>query len=411
MAQKAREQPTSPKSLAAHSRLADFGKTTALPAQRVERNSVGYSFDELSIKYPKSVLPQEYEEAVSFNFEPVYPDLKRTLLEADNTQPNAKIAHALAACSAYSYADEETLSIIMTRMGLERNRCHMVSQRVDAMLIDSTAFLVESDDGEVAILCYRGTQPFSILSWLPNITVEPRKVPLTVAGANGQFDVHAGFYRNIRATRHTVIESLIRALGRNGSVVKDPNRINGRAPKPLKALYITGHSLGGAMAALMTVMLLSQNKYAQIANKLKATYTFAQPMIGSSNFAEACRQDDRLNNSVFRYVYKHDWGPAVPPRACGSFAHFGTELKYDSDVWTRPSEPTRQISDLETLFLYRLFNPFLNSQIPFLGKLGNIFPFSLAQRMFPYSFQDHLPERYLMALALDETKNEFGDER
>jgi predicted lipase len=383
----------------------------ALTPKRFEKDAVGNSYDDLAVKYENVHLPAKYDESRSFNFHPVHPQLKQLLVNTEQ-HPDPDIAHALATCAAYSYSDSDTLSMIMTRMGLHRNRCHVVSETVDAMLIDSTAFLVESDDGEVVILSYRGTQPLSLLNWLVSLNVDRKRAPLSVGDTRGQFDVHSGFYRNVRATRHKVIDSLIRALRDNDSVVKD-SKLKGRSLKELQALYITGHSLGGAMAALMAVMLLSEPKYEPIAEKLKAVYTFGQPMIGSPDFAAACqgasKHDYFLKNKVLRYVYEQDLVPALPPKANSEFAHFGQELKYDAKNWTHQDTSTPQVNDLELIFAARAFYPFLTLQVPLLGQLSKIFPFSLANRLFPYSLENHLPEHYVTALARD-NMSEFGDE-
>src|SRR4051812_5335439 len=97
----------------------------ASSAMRFEMDSAGVGYDDLALKY---------DERESYGFEPVYPNLKQVLLTEEN-HPYKEIAHALVTCSAYAYSDSDTLSMIMTRMGLENNRCRMITQCVDAMLI------------------------------------------------------------------------------------------------------------------------------------------------------------------------------------------------------------------------------------------------------------------------------------
>jgi predicted lipase len=369
---------------------------TAFHPRQFEKEAIGDSHDDLAVSYDKEVLPARYDESRSFGFHPVYPNL-RDILRTAERQPNAAIAHALATCSAYSYSDAYTLSMIMTRIGLERNRCYMISESVDAMLIDSTAFLVESEDGTVVVLSYRGTQPLSLLNWMVSLNTTPERLPVAVAGANGRYDVHAGFYRNVRATRHKVVDRLTRALHKGESVVKDV-RADKASLKPLRALYITGHSLGGAMAALMAVMLCSDEKYEPIADKLKAVYTFAQPMIGSPLFADACQREPFLANQVLRYVYEKDVVPGLPPKVCGPFAHFGREFKFRHATWTQQQTVTRQ-APVDLVLPAAL--PLITRQFPVLASLG---------RLLPYSLENHLPEHYVTSLAPNEACNEFGEE-
>src|SRR2546423_236952 len=89
---------------------------------------------------------------------PVYQDLVDVLVKPA-AHPDPTVAHVLASCAGYAYSDAETVSMIMARMGLVDNRCVSIAESVDAMFICSTAHVVQSHDGRVVIVCYRGTQP------------------------------------------------------------------------------------------------------------------------------------------------------------------------------------------------------------------------------------------------------------
>ncbi|MFI8998613.1 lipase family protein [Streptomyces sp. NPDC053542] len=267
---------------------------------------------------------------------PVYPGLAEHLATAKE-HPDAPgiIPHVMATCAAYSYAgyglqaDATTVAMIMERMGLEQNRCRAFAQRVDAMFIASAAYLVQSQDRRVAILCYRGTQPEDMISVLTDADVAPERLSVEIGGATHM--VHAGFYRNMRATRHAVITALNRAV-EGQSILPEDGDDRGN---PLERLYITGHSLGGAMAALMAVVLVNEPDYEKIAEKLEAVYTFGQPLLGDRGFALACERtvDVRgrrfLRDRLLRYVYFRDVVPHLPPRPVGEYAPFGREFRYD----------------------------------------------------------------------------------
>src|SRR3981189_2522447 len=117
--------------------------------------------------------------------------------------PDRAVAHTLATCAGYAYSDAETVSTMMTRMGLENNRCRMIGEYVDAMFIMSTAFLVQSEDGRVDILAYRGTQPANVISWLTDADLYPTKVGFEIGGT-GPYDVHGGFQPHVPATPYKV---------------------------------------------------------------------------------------------------------------------------------------------------------------------------------------------------------------
>jgi hypothetical protein len=269
---------------------------------------------------------------------PVYhPGLEKILAEAVvHPDSDGKIPHVMATCAGYAYAgfgqkgDPETVAMIMARMGLEENRCQVFEQRVDAMFIASGAYLVQSEDGRVVILCYRGTQPEDIISILTDADVLPEQIKVDLDDKD--YYVHAGFYRNMRATRYLVIEALKRAVDGYSVERKDPPE---KVPDPLEALYITGHSLGGAMAALMGVGLVSEPAYKDIADKLKAIYTFGQPMLGDQDFAQACENQKNasgihvLRDNLIRYIYERDVVPHLPPRPVGPYASFGKEYRHE----------------------------------------------------------------------------------
>ncbi|MGW0906413.1 lipase family protein [Streptomyces sp. NPDC002853] len=266
---------------------------------------------------------------------PVYPDLVE-LLSASKAQPDPDgvLPHALATCAAYAYAgtpeaaDPETLAMIMARLGLEENRCRVFEQRVGAMYIASAAYLLQDKDRRVVILCYRGTQPEDIISILTDADVRPEMLHVDLG--DQRYDVHAGFYRNMRASRYLVMQALERAL-RGESVNPDEQ---GTVGDGMQALYITGHSLGGAMAALMGVVLTHEPRYAAVAERLRAVYTFGQPMLGGPDLAAAChrvrdgRGEHVLRDRLIRYIFDRDVVPALPPRPVGPYAPFGREFHY-----------------------------------------------------------------------------------
>ncbi|WP_198532721.1 lipase family protein [Carbonactinospora thermoautotrophica] len=354
-----------------------------------------------------------HDHPVSPGF-PIHKNLQEKLLEVEK-HPDPTVAHVLATCSAYAYSGAETVSMIMARTGLEDNHCRMISASADGMLICSTSFLIQSEDGKVVILCYRGTEPASFINWLTGVDVEPERI-------NYQFgdpcaSVHGGFYRNVRATRYEVMGALGRAL--EGKSVRKP--FDGE-PDPqigeLEALYITGHSLGGAMAALMAVMLKHEQKYKAIGDKLRAVYTFGQPMIEVPRFAKACEEHPFLRENVIRYIYDSDVVPYLPPATSGPFKHFGREFHYRiphvrqevlswlrylgcayqprKGHWEPKKRPTRQMPSALGIAL---------GGLAFAGRKSQL----LRSLPIVYSFEDHLPHHYMVALTPPGLPNEFGD--
>jgi hypothetical protein len=325
---------------------------------------------------------------------PVYDDLVGKLVAA-NQHPDDEVAHVMSACAGYAYADGQTVAMIMARMGLEDNNCRMIAEYVDVMFITSTSFLIQSKDGRVVILCYRGTPPTDLITWLTDIDVNPAKIRIAAPSGPDEYEVHGGFYRNVRSTRYEIVRGLERALeGR--SVLED----GATMPNALEALYIAGHSLGAASASMLAVMLLTEPRYDPIVRKLKAVYTFGQPMIASPQLAETCSENEFLDRNVIRYVYANDIAPQLPPTVSGAFKHFGAEYQYrqqgDGGRWHRNEEARKQLSSVLEL----LGNPlsFLARQIKLTRNLT-----------FHASVYDHLPQHYITALTPEGVRSEFGD--
>src|SRR3954470_12980218 len=112
---------------------------------------------------------------------PVYDGLVDRLLEAhrgDDDERDPTVAHLLGACAGYAYADIETVTTMMSRLGLVENGCVRVAQTVEAMFIFSTADLVQSRCGRVVVLSYRGTEPSNLGNWLGNTDASSELVPL-----------------------------------------------------------------------------------------------------------------------------------------------------------------------------------------------------------------------------------------
>jgi len=92
-------------------------------------------------------------------------------------------------------------------------------------------------------------------------------------------------------------------------------------------LYITGHSLGAALAFL-AFPDLSQN-IGMIDSV--AMYNFAGPAVGDSDYVSAYENIESLNRISFRIVNTNDLVPKLPPLGldCTNFSYFHTNNKFE----------------------------------------------------------------------------------
>lgn len=90
-------------------------------------------------------------------------------------------------------------------------------------------------------------------------------------------------------------------------------------------LYVTGHSLGGALAALLTFMLAGSDRLKDVQRPITAV-TFAAPNVGAASYLKGFQQLEKAG--VLRHVRvsnNNDIVPVAPPgfgRVAGSI--FGT---------------------------------------------------------------------------------------
>ncbi len=354
---------------------------------------------------------------------PIYPCLEAHLLTRpgnlcaecgdDVGDPDRKIAHALAVITAYAYARvdssfpaPDTMARMASHLGLERNHTLCVKEQIDASFVLSTGFLITSASGKVAILCYRGTEPYNLASWMTDADIDSEVRNLRVDGQ--VFPVHPGFYRNMRAVDLPLFEGLRSAVD------------GGR----LEALYVTGHSLGGAMAAMNGLLLLNDPARDSVREKLRSIYTYGQPMIGGRTLADQMA-DSGHDKRFHRFVYGKDAVPWVPPKGSGrsDYQHFGRSYHLDAasgEHWKTQGKLPPEVAITQTSVQHFLgaFVNLLTVKLPNLdAAIGRIDRFvdglpgvnRIVDIRGDLTIGDHLPLRYVRALADPESMSEFGE--
>ncbi len=137
------------------------------------------------------------------------------------------------------------------------------------------------------VIAFRGTEQ-KISDWLTDIRAVPKEI--------GEARVHSGFFKAFNDVNKkggkTVSETVEEII--NSPKAKDTQSI----PLPL---FITGHSLGGALALMATKTLAK--------NINGACYTFGAPRIANYAYFED------VKTPVYRVVNSADVVPRVPPGA------------------------------------------------------------------------------------------------
>jgi hypothetical protein len=279
------------------------------------------------------------------------------------------------------------------------------------MFICSTAYLIQSQCGRLVMLAYRGTEPLSFINWLTDGDVNPVKIELPAQNPAARSEppkVHGGFYRNQRATWFDVEQGLHLALG-GQSILGDGAKV-----APVEAVYVTGHSLGAAMAALAAFRIVKDPAYAPIRERLRGVYTYGQPMVGNKLFAEECEKDAFLGSRVFRHIFKNDIVPVLPPSLAGEFQHFAPEYHSVNDKggWraTKPGDYVKQLSHFSGPAVIAA-SAFAINQVPILRKIAEVaHQVPVIERAgLVYSLYDHGTGNYIQTSQPAGIITEFGD--
>ena len=150
------------------------------------------------------------------------------------------------------------------------------------------------------VLVFRGTQTQA--EWLQNLNAE--QVKYNTADGKDYGAVHEGF------------------LGLTEKLEPNPVEI-AQQLDPTVPCYITGHSLGAAVAILVAMKIALQ--VLQLKDQIRL-YTFAGPRVGSPKFVKA--HSELIPNS-YRIVNLADSVPLVPPVSLGnSYTHIGQKWAF-----------------------------------------------------------------------------------
>ncbi len=268
---------------------------------------------------------------------------------------------ALASGLAYREPDDAR-EVATTQWGYEG---------FDEFDADTTQGFITWDD-EVVLVSFRGTQQLG--DWLTNLGIFRTRRPY---GA-----LHNGFFRGYEVVAPRI------------------NDILHSASPTGKKVWITGHSLGGALATVMG---------AELRDDLAITgfYTFGQPKCGNRDVRSLYR--DRYPEAYFRFVNDDDIVPKIPP----NFRHVGNLFWFDEEgsLKERPPGMTlladgeddfgpHELTEAEFAAMQQQFIGFeaainREHQSSLGGDTGEIpAPGFEVQGIFP-SVRDHMIDRYI----------------
>ena len=154
---------------------------------------------------------------------------------------------------------------------------------------DTQAFLAKAKNNQFAVLAFRGTE----VTKIKDVRID------TMASKKSVLDgrVHSGF----RIAYESIAKDIEEEILKLGDV----------------PLYITGHSLGAALATVATQRLEHNPR---IREKIAACYTFGSPRVGNSEY------DIEFKSPIYRVVNTTDIVTVIPLLAMG-YIHIG-DVRY-----------------------------------------------------------------------------------
>lgn len=201
----------------------------------------------------------------------------------------------LAEASQLAYEPEATIKQKLENTGKTPNVKYISKtdegESIFSKGADTQAFVAGND--QLIMVAFRGTEPDSGNDWKTDFRCIKHCVTLD---SHRKVHVHRGFWHALDLAWGELMEHI---------------RTFRNQEQPI---WITGHSLGGALATLAAFRLTQEGL------PFQGLYTFGQPRVGGWNFSKAFNKSHR--HKVFRFVNNNDFVTFVPPISL-IYAHIG----------------------------------------------------------------------------------------
>jgi len=156
-------------------------------------------------------------------------------------------------------------------------------------MIVSIGYIAQDEAGNV-VIAIRGTH--GVHEWIHDVLYEAVPCPF-LADAGYTEDGFTDVYMSLRVNEEHEAKRLVEFVAEM------------EFPRPMKSLTVCGHSLGAALATLLTLDLVSNTRYKDV-----TLYNFASPRTGDENFAKVF---NRLVPNTYRIANRKDLVTETPP--------------------------------------------------------------------------------------------------
>lgn len=221
----------------------------------------------------------------------------------------------LADFSSLAYRQEDYVTQVANNWGFPVVKC------LNDDDTDTQGMICANDD--VIILCFRGTK--SLQDWKTDFTVTMQD--FEIIGADDKpvtlGEVHSGFLDAYQSVAPIIEKALL-------DITQDDSD---------RPIFVTGHSLGAALAQIAALSLHHQDF------NIQAVYTFGSPRVGDKEFCEAYNADDALGHKTYIHMNYNDLITTVPPIL---FAHAGWHhFRFDNKHHTMRIHNLMELDDVQ----------------------------------------------------------------
>jgi triacylglycerol lipase len=271
-------------------------------------------------------------------------NLQATTFDPRANHFNAGNALLLAKLCNAAYLDDAPARELASQVGLTKFKWIDLTEQF------SDLYGIAASCDKFVVLAFRGTKDFK--NWMTDLQATPAPFSWLFEGGPEVGQVHGGF-------GHVLRDAWDQIAGEVEAVApRSPKTVD--VTKPIiqqPTLWITGHSLGGALAVLAGAAFSMWAKGG--IRPVNGIYTFGQPRIGLYSFCG--NYDHLLQLKTFRFVNNQDLVPRVPFRGW-DYADIGQMIHF-----TTNGVPQRQSIEWSN-FLARTFESFKD----FFSMAGNL---------------------------------------
>ncbi|CAG8596846.1 4542_t:CDS:2 [Gigaspora rosea] len=222
-----------------------------------------------------------------------------------------------------------------------------------------------SEKRNFIIVSFRGTDPLNTAEWFTNFSLQRMDAKSFLFG-----EVHSGYYTSLfpdnSCSSHKSVKKYP-ALRLVEAIRYKANEIYKRTAQPVK-VWVTGYSLGGALATLFYARLLQSPASLGDNVEICDGITFASPLLGDNDFAAGFQslmnKEINIKKNFWRVVNDNDIVPRYPPGShVSNLGHFlskinlfnyvnvGDEVRFYQDGSKPSSERHLYGPDINYLFI------------------------------------------------------------